>query len=326
VKTVYLRADGGTKTGWGHINRLAGLASMLRASFNTVFVTAAAETHLLSKLRGHADRVVQLPELAEPDFASDFQGLETQGHILVADGYHFPVDYFPAARAAGMRTVFIDDFARGPFHCDCVINHAPACASAYVNLPDSIRLCDGIAYALLRPAFYTAISGSPDPRRILLSMGAADPESWTLKLLKELVPAFPSLEWQVMLTGSFEAQHRAALAQFADAHKQVVLHPDLDAEAVCGLMESCGHALVSASTTLFEAWSRGIFAAAMAYTDNQRLIYEGMVKQGMAFPFLVAEARASLGAYLRFEGSRCRRSAGWNPPAALRKVFEELAA
>jgi spore coat polysaccharide biosynthesis predicted glycosyltransferase SpsG len=326
VKTVYLRADGGTKTGWGHINRLAGLASMLQGAFHTVFVTAAGDPNLLNKLRSHADQVLQLASQTQPDFASDFKGLETEGHILVADGYHFPESYFPEARAAGMRTFFIDDFARGPFHCDCIINHAPACAAAYGNLPDSIRLCDGIAYALLRPAFYTAISGSPEPRRILLSMGAADPESWTLKLLQELLPAFPSLEWQVMLTASFDAQHRAALAQFADAHKQVVLHPDLDAEAVCALMESCGHALVSASTTLFEVWSRGIFAAALAYTDNQRLIYEGMVQQGMAFPFLAGDAKASLTAYLAFEGQRCRRSATWNPPATLRKVFEELAA
>jgi UDP-2,4-diacetamido-2,4,6-trideoxy-beta-L-altropyranose hydrolase len=326
MKTVYLRADGGTGTGWGHINRLAGLASVLQGAFHTVFVTAANDSNLLNKLRNHADQVLQLASQTQPDFENDFAGLETEGHILVADGYHFPESYFPAARAAGMRTVFIDDFARGPFHCDCIINHAPASATAYGNLPESIRLCDGIAYALLRPVFYTERKGKAEPQRILVSMGAADPEGWTLKLLQELLPAFPDLEWQVMLTASFEPQYHAALLHFADAHPQVTLHPDLDAEAVCSLMESCGFALVSASTTLFEVWSRGIFAAAMAYTDNQRLIYEGMVQQAMAFPFLAREARASLAAYLAYEGNRCRRSTAWNPPAALRKLFEELAA
>jgi spore coat polysaccharide biosynthesis predicted glycosyltransferase SpsG len=326
LKTVYLRADGGKGTGWGHINRLAGLSSMLRDAFHTVFITSADDAGLLDTLQHQAHSVIRIPATEAPDFAVDFNGLETEGNVLVADGYHFPGAYFNEAKAAGLRTVFIDDFARGPFHCDCIINHAPACAAAYGSLSPSIRLCDGIGYALLRPVFYTEAKGTPQKARILLSMGAADPDGWTLKLLQILVPAFPQLEWQVMLTASFETAHRTALQEFASAHKQVSLHPDLDAEAVCALMETCGYALVSASTTLFEVWSRGIFAAAMAYTDNQRLIYEGMVQQGMAFPFIGSEAKASLEAYLNYTGTRCQRSTTWNPPAALRRVFGELAA
>lgn len=326
LKTVYLRADGGKRTGWGHINRLAGLSSILRGSFHTVFLTAADEPGLLGKLSAHADRIVQLNASSEPDFVREFSEFETQHQILVVDGYHFPADYFPAAQAAGMKTVFIDDFARGPFSCDCIINHAPACAGAYGTLPSGTKLCDGIGYALLRPVFYGKIGGNPLPNRILLSMGAADPDGWTWKLLQQLVPAYPELEWQVMLTASFAAEQRAALEQLSTINPRVVLHPDLDAEAVCALMESCAYAVVSASTTLFEVWSRGIFSATMAYTDNQRLIYQGMVNQGMAFPFRAEEATASLEAYLNNTGMSCSRSDDWNPPAALRALFAELAA
>ncbi len=116
---------------------------------------------------------------------------ETSKSWVVLDGYHFTPDYQEALRKAGFRLLVIDDIAhQSIYHAEILLNqNIEAEHLEYKTDPDTVYLL-GTKYALLRKEFLRWRGWereiSRKPRKILVTMGGADPNNVTLSVLKAL--------------------------------------------------------------------------------------------------------------------------------------------
>jgi UDP-2,4-diacetamido-2,4,6-trideoxy-beta-L-altropyranose hydrolase len=111
---------------------------------------------------------------------------------LVLDGYHFDSDYQKSIHETGCKLVVIDDYNHLPnYHADILLNQnigaeliPYSCDLKTVNL-------FGPKYALLSTEFLTwknrTQKHSGDQRRIMVTLGGADPDNITLKVLRALL-------------------------------------------------------------------------------------------------------------------------------------------
>ncbi|MBU6324890.1 MAG: hypothetical protein KJS92_05325 [Bacteroidetes bacterium] len=323
IKRVYLRADGGPQTGWGHVNRMCALAAILKDEAQVVAVSGTAGAEVFRKNIGNLAEVQMLSEHDCGDCREEWKNTDATHALLVLDGYQFDYRYQQEAKELGFRVVLIDDFAQGPFAADMVINHAPNSRRLYQQ--EGISYCCGLDYALLRPSFYGA-QEAPERKQnqVLLTLGGADPLGLTAQLLTKLLPQFPNLQWVVIYTDSFTTEHSRQLIDLAEYNTAITLKKNMNETAMQQLMLESAHALVSASTVVLEAWSCGLFPAALCYTDNQRIMFEGVISEHLAFPLTTENAVTEFGDYLQSEKRATVDREGWNPPAAFRSALQQI--
>ena len=66
------------------------------------------------------------------------------------------------------------------------------------------------------------------------------------------------------------------------SHENVHVQMNKNALEITDLLDKCTDAFVSASTVLFEAYARGLNCFAGHYSNNQKYIYSGFVKEDRA--------------------------------------------
>lgn len=323
IKRIYLRADGGPQTGWGHVNRMCALAAMLKDEAEVVAVSGIAGSEVFRKNIGNLAEVQTLSETHGGDCREEWKNTDPTHALLVLDGYQFDYQYQQEAKDMGFRVVLMDDFAQGPFAADMVINHAPNSRRLYQQ--EGISYCCGLDYALLRPSFYMKQQAPVRKQnQVLLTLGGADPLGLTAQWLTSLLPEFPNLHWVVVYTDSFTPEHRRQLTDLAAHHTAITLNKNIEETAMRQLMLESAHALVSASTVVLEAWSCGLFPAVVCYTDNQRIMFEGVVHEHLAYPLATESPATGFAAYLQTEKPASADRQRWNPPVAIRSAFQQI--
>jgi len=111
---------------------------------------------------------------------------------LVLDGYHFGPDYQRAVREAGHRLLVIDDYNHLPhYHANILLNQNIGSETiSYSYDSDTVGLF-GPKYTLLRTEFLTQKKSVEErtghPRNILVTLGGADPDNITLKVVRALL-------------------------------------------------------------------------------------------------------------------------------------------
>jgi UDP-2,4-diacetamido-2,4,6-trideoxy-beta-L-altropyranose hydrolase len=322
-KRIYLRADGGPHIGWGHVNRLCALSFILKDEASLIAVSGASGAAVFRKNLGNEVLIETLSDEIIGNCKEEWKSVHPDGALLVLDGYHFDYQYQQEAKKMGFRVVLIDDFARGPFMADMLINHAPN--SRHLYQQTGINYCCGINYALLRPRFYAKPAPLERKRRqVLFTLGGADPMDLTAQILKRLLPLHPSLHWMVVYTDNFSQQHRRQLNQLSADNAHITLRHNISESAMRQLMTECSQALVSASTVVLEAWSCGLFPAVICYTENQRIMYDGMVSEHYAFPIELENLESDFHNYLESNQYPKKERDGWNPPLAIRSAFQQI--
>jgi len=92
-KKVYLRADGDSKIGLGHIYRIYSLIQTLHTYFDCTFITRYNEKSLLDKFSQIASVQIISTFLSVNEETNYINSLVQKDAILVIDGYHFDVAY-----------------------------------------------------------------------------------------------------------------------------------------------------------------------------------------------------------------------------------------
>jgi spore coat polysaccharide biosynthesis predicted glycosyltransferase SpsG len=89
------------------------------------------------------------------------------------------------------------------------------------------------------------------------------------------------------------------------------------------LMLQSSRAITAASTVVLEAWASGLYPAALCYTENQRILFEGVCSEGMAFPLEWKQLAQDFERYLNQIPAPQHRDS-WNPPLAIRNTIQHL--
>jgi spore coat polysaccharide biosynthesis predicted glycosyltransferase SpsG/RimJ/RimL family protein N-acetyltransferase len=239
---------------------------------------------------------------------------------VVLDGYHFHEVYQRALRAAGLRVLAVDDYGHcAVWAADAVLNQnifAPELK--YHSEVAGCRFLLGTRFALLRREFReeterhshiafeetgrrrrdeahsifadkdqslltsaSAVQENPQPiRRLLVTLGGADPDNITGRLLG-ILNSLDELRLEIKVLVGGGNPHLEHLRQLAASspHAIEVLHHVLDMPS----LYHWAHGVISAGgSTCWEWLFYRLPAAVVCIADNQRPVVAGLVKHRLA--------------------------------------------
>ena len=275
---IYIRADGNSEIGLGHVIRSLALAEMLKEDFSCVFATRYLTDYIHAEASKICDNVIKLPESEEhfEAFLSCLSGDE----IVVLDNYFFATDYQKAIKSKGCKLVYIDDIHAQHFVADVVINHAGGInRKKYLTEPYT-QLYLGPEYALIRPEFLKRKS-KKDSFSMLICFGGADKHNATIEALQLLEDKQFPHHCHVVIGDAF--LHQQTLDKFIEISKlKIYVHKNLSALKMAELMSECGYAICPPSTVSYEYLSvRGGELYLKVIADNQKDLCDFYIENGI---------------------------------------------
>lgn len=287
-RRIIFRADGNAQIGLGHVVRCLALSSILRKHFRTEFAIQAPTGPVTDMILKDCDRVIGLPATENQKEDLDaFLGELQPGDIVVLDSYRFDSSYQKAIRDDGHRyLVVIDDLHREYMYADAVINHQGGITHADYQTEPHTRLYLGPNYALLRKPFLEvnpATRSFADPGRFLVCMGGADPHNLSRKAL-EALERVPDVNQVLLIVGSANPHREDLESMLSKLPFSVQILQNLDAEEMCGAMQSCGSAITPASSVSMEACAVGMRLFVGYYAENQEHFADYLASRGLCAP------------------------------------------
>lgn len=286
---LFIRADASPSIGTGHVLRMLALAQAWRrrtAALPTFLcralppavaqrlAAAGCPVHLLADEPDDPGCAVATAAALAPGVAA---GAPTW---LVADGYHFGAPFQAAVRATGARLAIVDDNAEnGPYDCDLVVNqNLHAEAAAYAARTATTRLLLGSRFALVREEFLRLrdreVIPPPQAKRVLVTMGGADADNVTGRVLEALQARDVALR---VLVGA-ASPHAAALAERVRPPTGLLR----DVQDMAPHLEWAELVVTAAGSTCWELCLAGLPFVAIETADNQRALKRALVAAGAA--------------------------------------------
>lgn len=286
---ILLRADASAQMGTGHIMRCLALAQAWQATGAGAHVALAGAAPAL-EARLVSEGIKVHPIMAAPGLDDAAQTLELARQLgaawIVVDGYHFDTSYQQAIKQAGRRLLFIDDYGHaGHYHADLVLNqNIYADESFYTRREPHTRLLLGTRYALLRREFWPwrgrprAIP--PVARKVLVTLGGADPDNATLRAIQALQQiGIENVQARVIIGGSNPHAETLRSALRGLSSQIRLEHSVADMPA---LMAWADLAISAGGTTCWELAFMGLPALVLILADNQQPVAEGLEAAGAA--------------------------------------------
>ena len=216
---------------------------------------------------------------------ADESGESPRTPWLVLDGYQFDEHYHKAVREAGYRLLVVDDFNHlNRYDCDVLLNQNIGADRLVYTTSDDTRKLLGPRFALVRSEFLTVRDKKRETpekaKRILVTMGGADPHNTTVKVLEGLTLLNdPELEVKVVVGPANphlpEIEELVKKAPFTAS----VLSRVKDMASV---MAWADLAATSSSVTSLELAYMGVPMAALVLAENQEGLAAGLVESGAA--------------------------------------------
>jgi UDP-2,4-diacetamido-2,4,6-trideoxy-beta-L-altropyranose hydrolase len=182
--------------GTGHVMRMIALADRIRGAGGEVCLLSVALDETLERRAGsHGIEVVRggfVPGSGEDGRWVARLAAEREIGWVAADGYAFGERFQEAAREGGARLLLADDYGHSSrYTAEIVLNqNLSADERVYEKRAAQTRLLLGPRYALIRSEFLDRRPEAPPvaerARRILVTMGGADPDNATEKILDAL--------------------------------------------------------------------------------------------------------------------------------------------
>ena len=287
---VYLRADGSTTIGLGHLSRLAALAQMLQNHFPITFLLKKGMDSFAQQLTSIVDEIITIPDFENGaiEEAIFLQHIIRQNDLVVLDGYHFDTAYQSQIKAAGCKLVCIDDIHNCHFVADIIINHAAGVHKEEYSFESYTRLYLGTRYMLLKKEF---LEKAQTPRHpidfasspVLICLGGADPGNVTMKILQEIKHLFPERDILVVVGAAY--QYKDSLLTASKTTPRIALFTNIPSAELIDLMEKAHIAITSASTIALEyiCIKGNLFLIQTA--SNQSDIYKSLIEKNYARPY-----------------------------------------
>ena len=280
---VYVRADGNSEIGLGHIIRSLALAEMLKEDFDCIFATRFLTDYIQTEASKVCIDIVKLPE--SEDHFDAFLSLLSSSETVVLDNYFFDTDYQKLIKSKGCKLVCIDDMHDKHFVADVVINHAPGVDKKQYSIESYTQLCLGLEYALLRKPFREEIAAIPNivvekPKNIFVCFGGTDYTNLSQKTINVLLQ-ISNIEKIFAIIGNANKNKE----KLSDAYKDndvVSILSNLSAEEMIAAIKKSDLAIVPSSSILLEIFSVGLPVITGFFVENQEEAFSFFVKNGLA--------------------------------------------
>ncbi len=321
------RADASPQIGGGHVMRCLALAGELARNGWQIGFAVGGETKKALPVLDEAGH--QIVELSENDRSNEPAVMAEHWsggcELLVVDHYGKDADFEHSTRPWAHRILVIDDLADRPHDCDILLDQTLGrVPDDYRSLvPAGCRLLLGPAFALLRPKFArlrhraTSIRANDGTRRILVSLGAADPDGVTATVLDGIAESGLDAEVDVVLGAG--APHLELVREKAKQSTGTIrVHTDI--RDMAGLMANADLVVGAAGSSSWERCCLGLPTVMVVLADNQRATAEALGAAGAARIVgweCEIRARDIAGALSELEHKAGARSAMANAAASL---------
>jgi UDP-2,4-diacetamido-2,4,6-trideoxy-beta-L-altropyranose hydrolase len=285
---LVLRTDGGPTIGGGHVMRCLALAQVWSEAGGRIgFCAAILAPSLRQRLVRENFEVIDIEAAAGSPADADATlaaAARLGAPVAVVDGYHLPADYRRKLRQAGLKVAAIDDNGEvGTYLEDLVINqNRHATPEIYGRRADYTRLMLGTKYALLRQEF-SRWRGGPRTflapvQEILITLGAADPQNVTGRVIAAIAPAVPSRTRLSVVIGGSNPHTDAIAAHVKQLPKcRLVRDPGEDMPS---LMAAATLAICAGGSTMWEMAFMGVPFIPVVIAENQRQAVQAMSCDG----------------------------------------------
>jgi len=279
---VVFRADGAAELGVGHLERCWTLARRIARWHEVTFIGRLPETYL-TQFGAAGYKCVSLGE--KPD--GDLRAIaEFSPDWLVVDHYGLGEAWERAARQHCRRLMVIDDLADRDHDCDVLLdaNFTRSLEHRYDSLvPHSATKLLGPSYALLRDEF-------EDPelkarvrdglvRQILISLGGADPNRQTIKVISAL-QQLSNRDVDVTVVAGPANRHHAEIQSATAALPGARYFSSVS--NIAELMSAADLAIGGAGTSTWERCALGLPSVLIILAENQRAAAEALHDHGAA--------------------------------------------
>lgn len=285
---LLVRADANEQIGTGHVMRCLALAQAWQEVGGAAHFLGNVAPMLEARLRAEGMGTSQL-NAVPGDSADAAQSIalarEMEAAWVVADGYQFDAANQQAIKEAGLRLLFLDDYGHASHYCaDLVLNqNIYAHPSLYAKREPYTTLLLGTRYALLRREFWPWCGWQrkipPVARRVLVTLGGADPNNITPKVIQALgLVRVSSLETVVVVGGSNPYYEEL---QAAARHSSFAIRLEHNVANMASLMARADVAVSAGGSTCWELAFMGLPSIVLALAENQDAIAEGLDSAGV---------------------------------------------
>lgn len=287
--SLVLRADGGVRSGGGHVMRCLALAQeWARRGGRPTFVLAEGADALGDRIRREGAELIRLE--AEPGSRDDALGTAAAAAAagaawIVLDGYHFGEAYQHALRDGGARLLVLDDAGgSGRWVADLLLNqNLHADEAMYDAREPHTRLLLGPRFVLLRREFLdrgaTPRGATGRAPKVLVTLGGSDSGNHSLSVLRALRSAAPEGAEVTVVVGPMNP-HGESLRREAAAcpFPARVLSRVGDLPA---LMAEADAAVATAGTTVWELAFLGLPAIVGVSSSVEERFADGLRRHGL---------------------------------------------
>jgi len=287
---TFIRADSTLQMGTGHIMRCIALGQWGKSRGDRiVFISHCQSDQLRRRIidEGFEFMHIEKPHPDPADLEKTLSVLADQGlhNWIIVDGYHFCAQYQKTIRDSGHKLLMIDDMVNhASYHANILLNqniHAPGLD--YHADPETIQLL-GSRYVLLRQEFlkFRDVQKKVPARvtRILVTLGGADSDNNTLKVIKALNRLKESRLTVKIIVGPANPYISSLQKELDQAVFQYDLLSSVSDMAQC--IAWAEMAISAGGTTCWELSYLGVPFLVVVLSENQAPIAQGLEKEGIA--------------------------------------------
>jgi len=289
---LIIRADAGPDIGAGHIMRCLVLAKAWRKNRGEViFISHCNSDAMRARIASEVDFIPLESDLSfQDDLTRTIEIAEQHPLAWIAiDGYHFSTAFQKAVREAGHRLLVIDDFNHlKHYHATVLLNQNIGAENLeYSHDPETLPLL-GSEYTLIRDEFAenrTAVEDIPAvAKKILVTMGGADPENATLKIVKALLEENMKGLKTAVAVGALNP-HFQMLKEYIDKRHDTLKELQSDIQLVINadmpnLIKEADLAVTAGGSTCWELLYMGVPAVILTIAENQCNTGAGLERAG----------------------------------------------
>lgn len=271
---LYIRADGNSQIGLGHLIRCYALANMVKENFEITFVCK----DIPKQTKTEFEKLFAVKKInSEKEFLDSLESNDT----VLLDGYNFGTNYQKEIKNKNCSLVCIDDLHNKKFVSDLIINHAPGINAENYNAALYTQFALGTDYALLRPEFIQQAAVEKKISKIenvLICFGGSDFNNLTKKVLNQILE-FSKFKRIIIVTGSGYL-YTDELISFIKTDSRIEHYHSIDSKKMCELMSNSDLAIVPSSGIMLEALACGCKIISGMTADNQKYVYSNYLQTG----------------------------------------------
>ncbi|AOX03977.1 UDP-2,4-diacetamido-2,4,6-trideoxy-beta-L-altropyranose hydrolase [Moorena producens PAL-8-15-08-1] len=289
-QNLLIRADASPKIGTGHVMRCLALAqAWLQEGGQVTLLMGTAAPTLEARLQAEGIQVGHVSVLLGS--GEDAEQTITQAKALgatwvVVDGYHFGADYQRVIKEAGLRLLFIDDYGHAAHYwADLVLNqNVYAHQGLYPKRESYTQLLLGTQYTLLRKEFWPWQGWQRQiptvARKVLVTLGGADPDNVTLKVIQALEQVKVEGLEAVVVVGGSNPHYQQLQAAVHDSEAAITLKYNVT--NMPDLMAWADIAIAAGGSTCWELAFMGLPSLVVILAENQRAVADKLDAFGAA--------------------------------------------